>query len=69
MAESTQKLPEELKERYSSIQWKHIAGFRNILVHDYLEGINHDKVWETIWNRLPDLKDAMMQMKRELVRA
>jgi uncharacterized protein with HEPN domain len=36
MAESTQKLPQETKDKYPNIKWNQIAGFRNILVHDYL---------------------------------
>jgi len=39
LAESTQRLSSQLKERCPDISWFAIAGFRNVLVHDYL-GIN-----------------------------
>jgi uncharacterized protein with HEPN domain len=39
LSESTQRLSVDLKANYSDIEWKRIAGFRNVLVHDYL-GIN-----------------------------
>lgn len=39
MAESTQRLSEELKAKHPAVDWRNIAGFRNVLVHDYL-GVN-----------------------------
>lgn len=39
LSESTQHLSAVLKNAHPEIAWKRIAGFRNILVHDYL-GIN-----------------------------
>jgi uncharacterized protein with HEPN domain len=36
MSEATQRLSQETKNRYQHISWRDIAGFRNILVHDYL---------------------------------
>lgn len=47
MAEATQRLPEEFKNRYPNIPWKDISGFRNILVHDYLGDLD-DEIVETI---------------------
>jgi uncharacterized protein with HEPN domain len=43
MAESTQRLSESIKERYPQIEWRHIAAFRIVLVHDYL-GIDLERV-------------------------
>ena len=36
LSESTQKVSESLKQQHPEINWRAIAGFRNILVHDYL---------------------------------
>ncbi len=60
MAESTKRLPEEMKQRHPEINWRDIAGFLNILVHDYLEGINEARIWKVITKYLPPLKQAMM---------
>ena len=35
MAESTQRLSEALKSARPEVDWKALAGFRNVLVHDY----------------------------------
>lgn len=36
LAESTQRLSQDLKAAHPSVDWRAIAGFRNILVHNYL---------------------------------
>ncbi len=55
MAETTQRISEKIKSKYPDIEWRGIAGFQNILVHDYL-GLDLEKVWEVIERRLPTLK-------------
>ena len=61
LAESTQRLSEDAKERETSIDWFKIAGFRNVLVHDYL-GIDIQRVWIILEKELPLLKKAVQKM-------
>jgi uncharacterized protein with HEPN domain len=61
LAESTQHLSDEAKESHQDIDWYKIAGFRNILVHDYL-GLDLDTVWNIVANELPVLKKAVEEM-------
>lgn len=61
MSESTQRLPDTLKAARPEIEWDRIAGFRNVLVHDYL-GIDLEKIWEIIRSDLPDLKGAILDI-------
>lgn len=58
MAESTQKLSVSLKEAHPEIDWYKIAGFRNVLVHDYL-GVDLEIVWQVIVKDLPGFKKAI----------
>jgi uncharacterized protein with HEPN domain len=58
MAESTQKLPREIKNKHPNIKWNQISGFRNILVHDYLGDINKEQIWNVIEQYLPELLAA-----------
>lgn len=44
MAESSQKLSADVKLLAPEIDWRALAGFRNILVHDYLGGIDLEQV-------------------------
>jgi uncharacterized protein with HEPN domain len=55
IAESTQRLSPDLKQRQSSIPWRDIAGFRNVLVHDYL-GLNLKRIWNIVERDVPDLE-------------
>jgi len=58
LAESSQRLSEQLKASRPEIDWRGIAGLRNILVHDYL-GISLPRVWEIVEVFLPQLKTAV----------
>lgn len=55
MAESSQRLSDEFKLRHPEIDWKGLAGFRNVLVHDYL-GVDIGRVWELVEGQLPGLR-------------
>ena len=64
MAESTQRLSEDLKAKYPDIEWDRIAAFRNILVHDYL-GVDIERVWEITQREVPQLKQTILTMLDE----
>lgn len=58
MAESTQKLSSDFKTTILDIDWRALAGLRNVLAHNYL-GIDINRVWDTIENYLPNLEIAI----------
>ena len=62
MAESSQRLADDIKKSYSDIPWKNISGFRNILVHDYL-GVDLDMIWSVVEQDLPKLQQALMKQQ------
>jgi uncharacterized protein with HEPN domain len=59
MAESTQRLSEGLKGQAPEVDWRALSGFRNVLVHDYLGGIDLERVWDAIEVYLPGLETAV----------
>jgi uncharacterized protein with HEPN domain len=61
MAESTQRLSDDLKEAHSEVEWDRITAFRNVLVHDYL-GIDIERIWEITQRDVPELKQAILAM-------
>ena len=61
IAESTQRLSDDLKETEPEVPWRAIAGFRNILVHDYFE-IDLEIVWTVVDRDLPKLAAAIDRM-------
>ena len=54
IGEATKKLPDDFKIQHPQIEWKKIAGTRDILIHDYF-GIDWDIVWDIINNKMPEL--------------
>ena len=63
LAQSSQRISDDIKTAHPGIEWRALVAFRNILVHDYL-GINLDQVWELFEPELATLKqeiEAVMQ--------
>jgi len=68
MAESTQRLSEEIKNKHPEVDWRGLAGFRNLLAHGYL-GVDAQRVWDLIETRLAALRTSMERIRAELVAA
>jgi uncharacterized protein with HEPN domain len=65
MAESTTRLPEDLRATRPQVNWRQIRAFRNVIVHDYLT-VDLDRVWDIIEHNLPVLRAAVEAMQRDL---
>jgi uncharacterized protein with HEPN domain len=61
LAESSQRLSLVVKASQSSIDWRAISGFRNVLVHDYM-GLDLEAIWLVVEIELPKLKRALDQI-------
>ena len=57
-----QRLSDGLKATEPQIPWRAIAGFRNVLVHDYFE-IDLEAVWSVVERDLPGLAGAVARME------
>ena len=62
IGEAVKNLPISFREKYPSVSWKDIAGFRDILSHAYF-GVNIDRVWKVIEKDLPKLKKEIKNTK------
>ena len=61
IGEATKKIPADFKVKWSSIQWKNMAGMRDRLIHDYI-GVNYSIVWDVLMNKIPALNAQIQEV-------
>ncbi|MGD1905975.1 MAG: DUF86 domain-containing protein [Leptolyngbyaceae cyanobacterium] len=54
IGEAVKQLPQSLRQDYSAIEWRAMAGMRDRLIHNYF-GVDYDIVWDVITNKIPNL--------------
>lgn len=54
IGEATKNIPADLKLKWSSIEWKAMAGMRDRLIHDYM-GVNYSIVWDVMATKIGNL--------------
>jgi uncharacterized protein with HEPN domain len=64
IGEAVKKLPPQTKRDHPEVEWKKIAGLRDILVHDYF-GIDMDIVWDVVQSKLPVLAEQVRRILEE----
>ncbi|HAH21673.1 MAG: hypothetical protein A2Y00_06580 [Omnitrophica WOR_2 bacterium GWF2_43_52] len=64
IGEATKNIPPQIKVKYPDIEWKKIAGLRDILAHEYF-GIDLEVIWDIVNNKLPVLKKKIFYLLRK----
>lgn len=61
IGEAVKKVPDNIKRQKTDIEWKKIAGLRDVLIHDYF-GVDVVIVWDIIKNKIPVLKKNILDL-------
>jgi uncharacterized protein with HEPN domain len=61
IGEAGNHVSDEIKVKFSTIEWAQLVGMRNVFVHEYF-GVDSSLVWEIIINDIPDLKEKIVRI-------
>jgi len=65
IGEAVKNISENFRKKYPKVEWRKIAGTRDIIVHAYF-GVDLDLTWKIIKRDLPLLKEHILEIKKEL---
>lgn len=61
IGEATKRIDQDFKTKYPQVPWKQMAGFRDVLIHDY-ERLLPEMIWKTVKDDLPPLKQQLLEI-------
>ena len=62
IGEAVKNIPEQVKVKHEEIEWRKIAGMRDVIIHGYFM-VDLDAVWNVIEKDLPILKKQIEKIK------
>jgi len=63
IGEAVKHIPQEIKDKYSDIPWKRMAGMRDILIHEYF-GVDLELTWKVAKEDILELKKKISKITK-----
>jgi uncharacterized protein with HEPN domain len=64
IGEATKRIAQTLRDDHPEVPWRLMAGFRDVLIHDY-DKIIVEAVWKSVVEDLPPLKQQIQAILRD----
>ncbi len=64
IGEAAKHVPEEARRRMPDVEWRKVAGLRDMIAHAYF-GIDADILWDVVRNKVPALQQAVKKFQDE----
>lgn len=65
IGEAVKHVPENIREQYTQIPWKEMAGMRDKVIHFYM-GIDFEIVWRVVVEKFKDIQPQIEQVFKEI---
>lgn len=65
ISEASRRIPADIKQQHSSIDWRVVAGIGNVLRHDYRD-VSNEIIWNLVEMHLPILEATLRSIMAEL---
>lgn len=65
LGEAAKRVPEDVRQRAAAIDWRKIAGMRDVLAHTYFE-VDLDIIWDAATNKVPALVEPLQRLLADL---
>ncbi len=64
IGEAVKQIPTDVRAQYPAVEWRKIAGLRDILAHAYFS-LENETLWDVVQNKIPELSEQIQLIIRE----